>query len=615
MNTINHYHISRIIVIILFSIFLSFTECNKKTDPIKSALDVAESLMESNPDSALSVIHSINNYDITGKSQKARYALLKSMALDKNFTDTTTFDVLQPAIDYYLKKGSPDEKLRTYYYQGRIYQNRNERDSALYSFIKGLENVEDCKDSLTIARTYVAQGVLSFQVYDINAYIFNYEKASNIYRNLADSEREFDCLLNVLNGSLVLNDQRKADSILYILNYDFRSVPETQNNSLHNYKLTYALQFETDKEVEALIERNGKNISSSIDGLLNLASAYSSLGENEQAINILDFVNKSGICYDTLRYLVKSVNILKDGGYYQEALSSYWRFSHMMDSINALKFAQNAKTVEEKHQIELQAQKDARKHSQIIWVSIGTIVFLGMASSILLLLLRSYKAKRKLAAQMAKTTMLENERLRTEKELAIQKERASELENENLKSERERLTLENANLQLERDKKALEAENLAHRVQVLEGESESLKALLDTSEEIPSEVQQAIKTRIEMLNSLLAGYITDNPQYEKPYESWIKELADDTEAFMNSNRLAFQASHPAFIRYFEDHDLTTSEINYVCLYAIGLRGKEVGNYMKKRSHVNISSTIRKKLGIDKHDTNIGIYVRKLLKSL
>ena len=40
-----------------------------------------------------------------------------------------------------------------------------------------------------------------------------------------------------------------------------------------------------------------------------------------------------------------------------------------------------------------------------------------------------------------------------------------------------------------------------------------------------------------------------------------------------------------------------------------------GNYMKKRSHVNISSGIRKKLGIDKHETNIGIYVRKLLKKL
>lgn len=177
------------------------------------------------------------------------------------------------------------------------------------------------------------------------------------------------------------------------------------------------------------------------------------------------------------------------------------------------------------------------------------------------------------------------------------------------------MALENKNLQLEKDKKTLEAENLAHRVEALENESDSLKSLIASKVELPIEVQKEIKIRIEMLNSLLASYITDNEQYEKPYDVWIKELTANKDEFMNSNRLAFQVSHPHFIQYFENHNLTTDEINYVCLYAIGLRGKEVGNYMNKRSHVNTSSAIRKKLGIDKHETNIGIYVRKLLKNL
>ena len=128
-------------------------------------------------------------------------------------------------------------------------------------------------------------------------------------------------------------------------------------------------------------------------------------------------------------------------------------------------------------------------------------------------------------------------------------------------------------------------------------------------------MRKAIQTRIEMLNTYLASQISDHREFEKAYDEWVSELTADTEEFMNSNRLAFQASHPAFIEYFEDHGLTTAEINYVCLYAIGLRGKDVGSYMKKRSHVNISSAIRSKLGIDRHETNIGIYVRKLLRDL
>lgn len=204
---------------------------------------------------------------------------------------------------------------------------------------------------------------------------------------------------------------------------------------------------------------------------------------------------------------------------------------------------------------------------------------------------------------------------RIKKNLALEQARATELENNNLKAEKENLTLANENLRLERDKKALEAETLAHRVKELESEGDDLKELLESHKEMPEEVRIVIKKRIEMLNSYLASQISDHKEFEMTYDTWVSELTANTEEFMDSNRLAFQASHPAFIKYFEDRDLTESEINYVCLYAIGLRGKDVGNYMRKRSHVNISSAIRKKLGIDKHDTNIGIYVRKLLREL
>mgnify|MGYP007119877659 FL=1 len=84
------------------------------------------------------------------------------------------------------------------------------------------------------------------------------------------------------------------------------------------------------------------------------------------------------------------------------------------------------------------------------------------------------------------------------------------------------------------------------------------------------------------------------------------------DAFMSSTRLAFTGSHPDFIKYLERHNLTEWEIEYCCLYALGLKGKEVGTYIKLRSHYNISSEIREKLGLGETDTNLGIYIRKLL---
>ncbi len=560
---------------------------------VQVTLTRAESLMESYPDSALSLLKGIEKSDLGSREEQARYALLLSMALDKNYIDTTNFQVLQPAIDYYLEKGNANEKLRTYYYQGRIFQNMGDRDNALNAFIKSMDVSSESTDSVSIARTLVAEGGLYHDFYDFNSYTNCYLEAAKIYKDLSLKRNEFDCLLNALNGAMLLGNQNKGDSILALCD-GFSDLDSTQEVVLTGYRLSHALEFGDIPEIRGLIERQEDNYDLDTNGLLNLASAHYKLGNYVEAKHLLNYISNNRPGFNTLKYQAILVPVLENMGDYKEAFTIYKQFSHSIDSINTFKFDQKSKSIEEKHKIELKSQQDAREKAKIIWCCIGGIIFLIMVVIIMLLLFRSNKSQ---------------------KDLAIERAKSSELENKRLKSDREKLELENKNLQLERDNKALEAENLSHRVEVLENESASLKELIDSQEELPSEVQQAIKVRIEMLNALMAGYITDNEQYEKPYESWIKELTDNTEEFMNSNRLAFQVSHPRFIQYFEDHGLTVGEINYVCLYAIGLRGKEVGNYMKKRSHVNISSGIRKKLGIDKHETNIGIYVRKLLKEL
>lgn len=137
-----------LIYIIISIIFLSFIGCKRGHEAMKQ-LDVAETVINSNPDSAMRILESIQIEDLYSPHSKARYALLRTMALDKNYIDTTTFDILQPAIDYYIKNGTPDEKLKTYYYQGRIYQNRQENDSALQCYAYGKEYRNQISDSLT----------------------------------------------------------------------------------------------------------------------------------------------------------------------------------------------------------------------------------------------------------------------------------------------------------------------------------------------------------------------------------------------------------------------------------------------------------------------------------
>lgn len=577
------------LTLILFSCCI--ISCSESQE--QKILDRAEAIMESQPDSALTLLISIDKQRLSGDLQKAQYALLMSMALDKNYIDTTSFEVLQPAIDYYLKKGTPDEKLRTYYYQGRIFQNQDNKDSAINSFINGIDISRNSTDSLCLARTLVAEACLYYDFYDFIGYVNNNLNAATIYHRLSYVEKEFDCLLNAFGGATILEDRDRADSLYSVCN-QFGIGTVAQLSLLQSCNLSYITTFGSNQTIREYVENLDINTIASSYSSLNLALALHKIGYDNQAKELLDCTALNDLIFDTLKYQAVTVSVLESMGQYHDALSIYQNFTQKLDSINRWKFDQKSKSVEERHQMELKVQEEARQKSKIIWGCIFGIVILSMGVFILFLLFRSSK---------------------TNKELALEKVKVRDAENAALKSEKENLVLENKNLQLERDKKALEADNLVHRVVALENESDRLKTLIDEKNELPLEVRNEIKVRIEMLNSLLASHITANEQYEKPYEAWVREITDNTEKFMNSNRLAFQVSHPRFIQYFEDHGLTIDEINYVCLYAIGLRGKEVGSYIKKRSHVNTSSAIRKKLGIDKHETNIGIYVRKLLKNL
>jgi len=129
----------------------------------------------------------------------------------------------------------------------------------------------------------------------------------------------------------------------------------------------------------------------------------------------------------------------------------------------------------------------------------------------------------------------------------------------------------------------------------------------------PDEKAMAIiKERLAILDRILAAHITDNPAFDRIAEKNIDSLVNDRESFLDSCRVIVTNTHPAFAKVLTDAGLTDWEIGYCCLYILGLRGKEVGEYTRKKRHYIIDHEIRQKLGLDEHDTNLSLYLRKLL---
>ena len=525
-------------------------------------MDKAENLMDAKPDSALVVLENIPASSVKGKEAAARYALLKSIALDKNYIDTTNFDVLQPAIDYYIKNGKPDEKLRTYYYQGRIYQNKGDDDSAMRSFMNGCDLRNRVTDSLLLAHTLVAQGTLYFKQYKINDFVHYNMEASKLYEAIGKDILAIKSYTNALDGYVMQNNKPAADSLMSICVPMVKKNPEGEA-FLFPSLLSYTVNFCSSDEIKEVLTEY-QNMELTTDETMIFAEGYSKIGEYDKAMTLISNINPAENTWDSLKYASIKIDILERQGKYKEAFTLYRDYSATLEHYQKELLSHDLLFSDKKHQLEMKNLIEIQDRDRIIG---GTLC--GIFALVILvgwLYYRGYRSKTK--------------RILAEKE------------NKNLR---------------------LEQENLRLEIDQLENERDNLKELQKEQSELAKPIKDVIKSRLDLLNGLLAKEITNNDRYAEPYNKWIDTVRNDKKKFMDSTRLAFAASHPKFMEYLEQHGLSTDEINYLCLYAIGLRGKEVGEYTQMKRHYIVSHEIRKKLGIDEHETNIGPYIRRLMK--
>ena len=548
---------------LLSMVVLTTGSCDRyKT--VREKLNVAENLMNAHPDSALIILDNIPSSDIKDKKVAARYALLKSIALDKNYIDTTTFDVLQPAIDYYSKNGTPDEQLRTYYYQGRIYQNKGDDDAAMQSFMCGRDLRDAVTDSLLLAHTLIAQGTLYFKQYKINEFVQNNMEAARLYEAIGKAVLAIKSYTNALDGYVMQNNRSAADSLMSICAPMVKKNPEGEA-FLFPSLLSYTVNFCSSDEIKEVLTEY-QNMELTTDETMIFAEGYSKIGEYDKAMTLISNINPAENTWDSLKYASIKIDILERQGKYKEAFTLYRDYSASLEHYQKELLSHDLLFSDKKHQLEMKSLMEIQDRDRIIWITLcgifALVILIGW------LYYRGYRSKTK--------------RILTEKE------------NKNLR---------------------LEQENLRLEIDQLEDERDNLKELQKEQSELSKPIKDVIKNRLDLLNGLLAKEITNNDRYAEPYNKWIDTVRNDKKKFMDSTRLAFAASHPKFIEHLEQHGLSADEINYLCLYAIGLRGKEVGEYIQTKRHYIVSHEIRKKLGIDEHETNIGPYIRKLLRAL
>lgn len=157
---------------------------------LTEVLDRAEACMLEQPDSALHLLQTVDRTHISGASHRARYALLYSQALDKNYIDVDNDSLIRVAVDYYKRRGDAHEKALAYFYLGRIYDNAGDETQATEAFVEAETHALNTDDHYICGLIYSYLGNLYFAQYSFDEALDMYDKSEKCYARAGQLRNE-----------------------------------------------------------------------------------------------------------------------------------------------------------------------------------------------------------------------------------------------------------------------------------------------------------------------------------------------------------------------------------------------------------------------------------------
>ena len=167
-------------ILSILLLLLAFTACSEKK-AVTDVLNRAEAVMNEHPDSALNLLRTLTFDDFRKESNRARYALLHSQALDKNYIDVTNDSLISVAMEYYKDKDDVRSKFLSYYYMGRVHANGERYLQATSCLMESEQLVDEVGDDYLSGLLYSEMGRIYRLYYDYPKSLTAYQKAAEYY--------------------------------------------------------------------------------------------------------------------------------------------------------------------------------------------------------------------------------------------------------------------------------------------------------------------------------------------------------------------------------------------------------------------------------------------------
>ena len=549
-------HIYRLVAAVLAAI--TIVSCNdaRKSETYRLLEDV-DSYIEARPDSALAVLEGIDKSELTSKELEAKYALLLSQALDKNYIDLQSDSIIAPAVRYYENHGTPDERLKTFYYRGRISMNANNYEEAMEYFSVAGKYTENAKDKIASGLLHNAKMHVYQNLFDAESVIAEAKKAAEMFIAGGDTTRYINAVNGIFTGYISIQDTLNAKVYLDIIKSHWSHLTDLQKSKYYSGLLFLSVYKDTgdDQIVKTLNEYFSIVDEQSLILWESVAKAYTSIYEYAKAEEALNLYLEYGGEKDRAYYILSS-RVQNGLGNTERAYDELHQF-HILDGNADMEiFTSDARFIEERYKKEIELLNTKYSKERIMFISI---------IAILCAVIVIYLIRKQLQIRTAE-----------KKQLEIEKQKYEQLYADAV-SERDALT------------KMVEDAN------------------------VKDETKAVIRERLEVLNKVIISHITDTSSANKKAFQELEALVADRDSFIESTRLTIEGNNPEFIAALKKQGLTDEEINICCLYVIGLKGKDIKAYTNQPGHYKQSANIRHKLELTENDTNLSIYLREMLE--
>ena len=517
---------------------------------VMEELDWAEAVMEEHPDSALTLLDTLDRSRLTTREARARHALLYSQALDKNYIELTTDSVIRPAAQYYARHGKPNDRLKAQYYLGCIFRNSGDWEQAIEHFVNAEGYVDRATDWQAIGRLYSAKRAIYADIYDFEKSYRDALLSAEYYDRAGNMLLQIKALTCAADYAYILGDYEVADSLLNDIEDSYW---DKMDNLSKSYYYSSAINLARHSDIDTakkIVSEYIRTISTTEDidwGVV--ANAYRLAGDTDSALWALERYPLGFPDYETEpQYLLLSSLIYEELGQFDKAYASLKKYA-------------DTKFIEERYAHENAA---IRHRNTVVLIAFGTVTALLLAA----LIISSLRNRIRIA------------------ELRAEQERQD--------AERKLQYLESINTRLTEEKDAL--------TDMLSKAS------------IPEEARRSVNDMLTTVTRILSAKASGS-DYEviDQVTHKMELLAEDRNHFVLSVMFSYATAHPEFTNALKARGLSDWETGYCCLYAMGLRGKDIGNLIGGGSHAhhNRASVIRSKLGLTEHDTTLGRWLIRL----